>query len=615
MTDSGIENRHRQPSEIFPSVCQSNIRKVKIVLTPRIIPAIITFLLTLLIMAILSPAYAQGSIKLRGQSDPFSGDNRYGDVWGEGNYAYLGSYNGTGVMIFDISDPSNPRLVGQYNSGETGRFQDVVVSNGIGYFGSESRGGLHIVDVRNPASPVLLSQINDTNGGFQNVHELFVSNGVLYTCDSRTNRIKIYDVTKPEAPRLLHDVTTTDNRFIHAITVVNGRLFTSGWGGKTDIYDVRNVLNETPKLLGAVNSGTTSHAAWMSNDGKIMVSARETAYGDVRLFDISNPASPIQLASITAQSLGLEAFSAHNPYIVGNMLFVSWYQAGVVAIDITDPRQPKLAGVYDTHNNGINGFDGCWGVFPFLGLDRILVSDLDGGLLVVDASAALAGPRTVSAASYSFSAIAPKSIVAAFGPDLSLSTDVATTLPLPTVLNGTSISILDVQGKTRKAPLFFVSPNQVNYQIPTGTAPGPAIVKITNGAGQTTTGTTIITEAAPSIFTADQSGSGFAIALDAYTFSFGPFAATRPNGQPNAIALFGTGLGEDATDIDSDVSRGVQALIDGQPANVIYAGRVPGLQGLNQVNIVFPSGVSSGQHKLTIIRGGVASNTVLIDVM
>jgi uncharacterized protein (TIGR03437 family) len=558
------------------------------------------------------------TLKLLGQLDPFSGENRYGDVWGEGNFAYVASYSGFGVMIVDISDPANPKMTANYDPGDgTGRFQDVVVAGGIGYFSSESRGGVHVVDVRDPVNPVMLSRITEANSGFANVHELFVADGVLYTCDSRTNRVRIFDVRDPRAPVFLREIITTDTRFIHAITVVNGRMFTSGWSGKTDIYDVRKVLTEEPKRLGVVDSGTASHAAWMSNDGKIMVSCRETTNGDVRLFDISDPANPQPLSTITPQSLGIEAFSAHNPYILGNMLFISWYQAGTVVLDISDPRQPKMTGVFDTHNGSITGFDGCWGVYPFLGFDRVLVSDMDNGLYIVDATAALAGPRTVSAASYNGSALAGRSIATAFGTNLaspSGTAQVATTLPLPVTLGGTSVAVQDANGIERLAPLFYTSGTQINYQIPAGTAAGPALIKITNAAGQTSQGVAIVQRAAPSLFTADQSGSGTAVAIDAFTFTLGPFNATRANGQPNTIAVFGTGLGDDATDVEGNVSGSTRATLDGQPVTLSYAGRVPGLVGLNQFNITFPAGISSGPHKLEVSRNGFPSNGVTIRI-
>lgn len=572
-----------------------------------------TSALVVLVAFLFSASANAQTIKLLGQLDPFDGDNRYADVWGEGNYAYLGSYNGNGLMIIDISNPALPKLAGNYVPAEGGRFQDVMVINGIGYFSSESRGGVHIVDVRNPANPVLLSQVTQDKNGFVNVHELFVADGVLYEADSRTTVIKVFDVRDPRNPVFVRDIQTTDTRFIHAIVCVNGRLFTSGWSGKTDIYDVRNVLTATPPLLGSFDSGTSSHASWPSNDGKLLASARETVNGDVRLFDISTPASPVQLSTITAQSLGLDSFSAHNPYIIGNLLYVSWYQAGLVIIDITDPRQPKLIAAYDTFPGAINGFDGCWGVYPFLGFDRVLLSDLDGGLFIVDTTAAQTGPRTVSAASYGFSAIVAKSIVAGFGANLANTTLAASTSLLPTSLGGASVSVVDFKGVERLSPLFFASPNQINYQIPAGTAPGPALLKFTSGA-QTVTGSTIVAPSAISIFTTNASGSGPAAALDAFTFTGAPFNANQSNGQPNLMAIFCTGLGEDATDLDGNFASSVQAKIDDQLVMTSYAGRAPGFTGLNQLNIVFPAGIASGNHKLSVTRNGVASNSVTIAV-
>ncbi|MGH9768458.1 MAG: hypothetical protein ACREAB_13585 [Blastocatellia bacterium] len=570
----------------------------------------IAALLSLLFAA---TANAQATLKLLGQLDPFEGEIRYGDIWGEGNYAYLASFSGTGVMIIDISDPANPKLSGHYNPAEGGRFQDVVVINGIGYFGSESRGGLHIVDVRNPANPVLLKQINTDQNGHPNVHEIFVADGVLYEADSRTNRVKVFDVTNPASPVFVRDIDTNDPR-VHAAIAVNGRLFTSGLGGKTDIYDVRRVLTEQPAHLGTVDSGTGSHSSWVSNDGKILAVARETPNGDVRLFDISNPSSATPISTITAQSLGIEAFSPHNPYIVGNLLFVSWYQAGLVVLDITNPSQPRLIGSHDTYPGTTSGFRGCWGVYPFLGFDRVLLSDMDGGLIIVDATAAVTGPRTVSSASYNISAIAPKAIVAAFGLNLAAVTQTALSMPLPTTIAGASITVQDNAGIERLAPLFFVSPGQINYQMPAGTLPGPALIKFNNGTGQTVSSSAIIARSAPSIFTQDTTGAGAASALDAFTFTSAPFNATRADGSPNVIAVFGTGLGADATDIDGNMGANVQAMIGGQAAQVLYAGRTPGFVGLNQMNVMLPAGISPGAHRLVITRGGVSSNTVSIAI-
>jgi hypothetical protein len=55
------------------------------------------------------------------------------------------------------------------------------------------------------------------------------------------------------------------------------------------------------------------------------VSAREIAGGNVRIYDISNPSGVTLVSTLTAASLGINAHSPHNPLIMGDLLFISWY--------------------------------------------------------------------------------------------------------------------------------------------------------------------------------------------------------------------------------------------------------------------------------------------------
>jgi hypothetical protein len=175
---------------------------------------------------------------------------------------------------------------------------------------------------------------------------------------------------------------------VHDVTVVGSRLYASGWSGGTFVYDVSSVGTSAPPLLGSVASGSNSHSSWATSDGKTLIVAREASGGDVRIFDISDPSSAVLLSTLSAASLGISGFSPHNPVLFDDdLLFVSWYQAGVQVIDISDPSNPVRVGEYDTFPGAVSGFDGNWGVYPLLGLDRVLLSDLDGGLFIVDASA------------------------------------------------------------------------------------------------------------------------------------------------------------------------------------------------------------------------------------
>jgi len=125
--------------------------------------------------------------------------------------------------------------------------------------------------------------------------------------------------------------------------------------------------------------------------------------------------------------------------------------------------------------------------------------------------------------------------VAGFGNQLATMTASAASLPLPTQLAETRVTIKDRAGIERLAPLFFVSPSQINYQIPSETELGMAGVTVRGGGRVMAEGFVVISEVAPALFTADGSGSG---ALAAYLLR-----VSASGGQTlEAVARFDTTL-------------------------------------------------------------------------
>src|SRR5258708_1694107 len=109
------------------------------------------------------------------------------------------------------------------------------------------------------------------------------------------------------------------------------------------------------------------------------------------------------------------------------------------------------------------------------------------------------GLSVVSAPSYSSGTLAADSIATAFGAGLATSTQAATGGALPTGLAGTSVDVIDSTGYARPAPLFYISPTQVNFQIPAGTASGTAAIVITGSDGTASYGGTLIGSVAPGL--------------------------------------------------------------------------------------------------------------------
>ena len=132
----------------------------------------------------------------------------YGDVWGDGDYAYLGTRGSEGVFIIDISDPEHPLVASQYFPSAGSAPQDVKVQDGIGYF-AMNNGGVDLVDLGDPSQPVFLSHINT------GTHNVFIENNLLYTTSS-SSATRVYDVSDPVNPVLWHSF----DQGVHDMTVI-----------------------------------------------------------------------------------------------------------------------------------------------------------------------------------------------------------------------------------------------------------------------------------------------------------------------------------------------------------------------------------------------------------
>jgi hypothetical protein len=351
-------------------------------------------------------------IKLRGTSNPSPGTNHYSDVVAEGNFAYVASWHNTsGVWIFDISNPDAPKFVTLYApSGISTNMQGIQVLHGIGYFAADTgNGGVHIVDLSNPASPKLITQILPMQDGRwgNTVHDLTIdaAGQHLYVPGYPTdNSIFVYDVSNPAQPTLLKVFNGSD-ALVHDVTVSGNRLFAAGWNGTSDIFDITNP--QVPLLLGTFTSGVHTQDVSFSTDAKFVFCPHElAANGDVVVFDISNPAAPVQVNDLQETLLGLQATSPstsklmRDPANHRDFLYVAWYQSGLAVFDVSDPAHAVLVGNYDTWPGpsfgGSGGGDGDWGVWPFQGTDKVLVSDRTTGLYVLDTRAVSSQPAVFS---------------------------------------------------------------------------------------------------------------------------------------------------------------------------------------------------------------------------
>jgi uncharacterized protein (TIGR03437 family) len=240
---------------------------------------------------------------------------------------------------------------------------------------------------------------------------------------------------------------------------------------------------------------------------------------------------------------------------------------------------------------------------------------------------AAGGPSTVTSVSSANGSLtlAAEAIAEGFGTKLASGLQTATSIPLPTSIGGTTVTVTDAGGIARQAELFFVSPLQVNYQVPPGTAAGMASVSVFLNGDPMSTGTVQIASVSPGLYTATADGKGVAAALavtihsdgtSGFVDTFQCSSATSCTALPIdlglstdtvVLELFGTGIRGRSS------LANVTCKIGSTTVPVSYAGAQNGYVGLDQVNITLPrSFQGTGAANVTLTVDGQAANVVAI---
>jgi uncharacterized protein (TIGR03437 family) len=200
---------------------------------------------------------------------------------------------------------------------------------------------------------------------------------------------------------------------------------------------------------------------------------------------------------------------------------------------------------------------------------------------------------------------APGELIAIYGTNLAPGLRSASVQPLPLNLSGVSATVNGVS-----APLWFVSPEQMNLQIPYETTAGLAALGVNNN-GQIASFTFPVSPTAPGIF------------------AFQGAPVPYPSGNPGqTLVCFITGDGDVTPTLitgktppaGTSLSQFPQSrqpltmTIGGMPAKIVFSGIVTGLIGITQVNFTIPAELTPGIQPVVVTVGGVSSAPVNLNV-
>lgn len=322
-----------------------------------------------------------------------------GQIVIKGSTAYVGHQVGPeGTTILDISDPRKPKVLSQIMTqhpwSHTHKVRvagDIMVVNserepGKGNAREYEEGGFRIYDVKDPTNPKLIT-FHRTHG--KGVHRFDMDENYAYLSTEMEgyvgNILVIYDIRNPSKPvevgrwcmenqHVANGDTPhpkgTEHRLHHAMRTGN-LMFAGCWMSGVSIIDVSDITK--PKTLSRYQynpphtepSHTFLGLSHTIGGRKIAVSTEEERHtrgpdhgkphGPFRTWDVTDPTQPkllstIELAeSATPYDTNVARFGTHQlreKVDADNLVYVTWFAGGMRVMDINDPANPKERGYF-----------------------------------------------------------------------------------------------------------------------------------------------------------------------------------------------------------------------------------------------------------------------------
>ncbi len=305
-------------------------------------------------------------------------------------YALVGV--STGMSIVNVTVPTAPVEVYQV-PGINNLWKEIKVRGKYAYVTTEGGGGLQIINLSSLPSIAGITAINWTptiggagGGTLGSIHALHIDNQFVYLYGSNlfNGGALVADITNPIAPVYVGNYQNIISPYVHDGYVRNDTLYSGHiYDGFFSVVDFTNKTAPV-ELANQSTPNNFTHNTWLSQNSKVLFTTDEKDDSYLTSYDISNLGSIAELDRI--QSNPGSNSIVHNTHIInvaGNDYAVtSWYKDGFTITDVGRPINMVQVGDYDTYAGTGSGFEGDWGVYPYLPSGTIVVSNIDEGLFV-----------------------------------------------------------------------------------------------------------------------------------------------------------------------------------------------------------------------------------------
>ena len=418
-------------------------------------------------------------------------------------------------------------------------------------------------------------------------------------------------------------IATTIDYGFGASPPVTGHVYIARGKGDGSFFPpvAEEALSQTPSFIAAAdfNKDGTPDLAVESGMTFIFLGNGDGSFRTAPSINVccANPGS-IAVADWTKSgNLGLGISTVITPHGIGIEMGNgdgTFYSAETAAMD------PRSFPAYQFSSGDLNG-DGLPDLVALVGTTvSVFVNAGSSPPLSFVAGSAASGASSVTSAS----------IATIYGKFPVIVTKSSGPLPAPVKLGGVTVTVQDSAGVTRTAPLFYVSPAQINLEIPEDTAPGSVAIMVLS-AEPPVLGSALVRNVVPAIFTDGSITFQGSLYPAAYAVTFGPdgkqeppvlvaacessgcsaVPIPRPAGSRVFLELYGTGIRHHVSPVIVLLNTGQQGSQTLKPA---YAGAQGQFDGQDQVNIEITNLPVVPSYRLVLVVDGLVSNAVMFAV-
>lgn len=304
------------------------------------------------------------------------------------------------LSVIEVTNPATPVVVGSITH-LSSLWCEVKAYQGYAYVSNESGGGLDIINLTQVDSGIVTLQQRFTSGGLATAHTVTVdeASGYLYLNGANLNggRIICYSLANPANPVFAGQISSAIGTYCHDSQVVTftsgpnaGRQIAFSCEGNTGlaVYDVTNKAAITRLSRTTYPSLSYCHQGWLSaNSQYFYVNDELDNLPQTRVFDVTNLSAPTLVTTFFSGENTID----HNLFIRDGFIFEANYTCGLQIFDaLANPLNPPRVGYFDTRpeDNGAT-FNAAWNNYPYFTNNKVIISDMERGMFVVDVSRAL----------------------------------------------------------------------------------------------------------------------------------------------------------------------------------------------------------------------------------